>query len=237
MEQGLKNNIDNVERQVADACLRAGRERDSVKLVAVSKTHPAAAISEAIELGITVFGENKVQEADGKITELGREAAEWHLIGHLQKNKARRAVQLFNVIHSLDSPDLAQRLDRICAEENREALSVLVQVDLGGETTKAGTTEADLPALIEVLNKCERLKFDGLMTLPPYFDDAEMTRPYFTRLREIRDSLVADGVFANGFGHLSMGMSHDMGVAIEEGSTIIRIGTAIFGDRNYNSPE
>lgn len=232
MEHALKENIGEVERHIADACVRAGRPRSDVKLLAVSKTHPSSAIRSAIDHGIASFGENKVQEADGKIVELGRDAAEWHLIGHLQKNKARRAVQLFDVIQSVDSPELAERLERICIEEGRESLSVLAQVDLGGETTKAGISEADLPKLVAVLRNCERLRFDGLMTLPRYFEDAELTRPFFKRLSEIRNDLAADGAFANGFGHLSMGMSHDMAVAIEEGSTIVRIGTAIFGDRN-----
>lgn len=237
MEQVLQKNIDEVQKQIVDACAKAGRSRGDVKLIAVSKTHPASAIRAAIGLGLNAFGENKVQEADGKIVELGRDVAEWHLIGHLQKNKARRAVQLFDVIHSVDSPELAERLERICIEEGRESLSVFAQVDLGGEVTKAGITESDLPKLIDALKKCERLKFDGLMTLPPFFEDAEHTRPFFRRLKEIRDDLAADGAFANGFGHLSMGMSHDLTVAIEEGSTIVRIGTSIFGDRSYFSPE
>lgn len=231
--RNLERNIEEVECRIVDACRRAGRERSEITLVAVSKTHPVPAIREAMKAGLTVFGENKVQEADEKITEIGRETAEWHLIGHLQKNKARRAVQLFDVIHSVDSPELAERLERICVEERRGSLSVLAQVDLGGEATKSGIAEADLPKLIEVLKKCERLKFDGLMTLPPYFDEAEMTRPFFKRLREIRDRLASEGAFANGFGYLSMGMSHDMAVAVEEGATIIRVGTAIFGERNY----
>jgi pyridoxal phosphate enzyme (YggS family) len=165
-----------------------------------------------------------VQEAEGKIEEIGRDAAEWHLIGHLQSNKARRAVQLFDVIHSLDSLELASRLERICIEEGRAELPVLAQVDLAREATKSGIAEEDLPALVEFLKGCERLKFTGLMILPPYFDDPEATRGYFRRLREIRDEIIPGG-------DLSMGMSHDFEVAIEEGATMVRVGTAIFGTR------
>lgn len=213
------------------ACRRSGRSRHDVKLIGVSKTRPASAVREAIAAGCTVFGENKVQEAEGKIQEIGRDAAEWHLIGHLQSNKARKAVELFDIIHSLDSVELATRLERICIEVGRDELPVLVQVDLAGEETKSGISESDLPELVEYLKTCERLRFIGLMVLPPFFDDPEATRPFFVRLREIRDSLTADGAFINGRGELSMGMSHDFEVAIEEGATMIRVGTAIFGKR------
>jgi len=200
-------------------------------LVAVSKTHPASMINEAIAAGASVFGENKMQEAESKIETVGREKAEWHLIGHLQSNKARRVVQLFDVIHSLDSVELATRLERICVEEDRAAMSVLVQVDLAREETKSGIPEEDLPELVSYLRSCERLKFDGLMILPPYFENADGVRPFFKRLRELRDELASEGAFANGIGELSMGMSHDYEIAIEEGSTIVRVGTAIFGER------
>ena len=208
-----------------DAAVAAGRDPDEIKLIAVSKTHTVDVIREAIGEGVSVFGENKVQEAEGKINELGRNGIEWHLIGHLQSNKARKAVQLFDVIHSVDSLDIAQRLERICAEEGREKLEVLIQVDLAGEETKSGIPESNVPELIEFLNQCERLKLIGLMILPPFFDDAEATRPYFRRLRDIRDQLIPGG-------ELSMGMSHDFEVAIEEGATMVRVGTAIFGERS-----
>lgn len=222
----LTDNLDAINRQIAAAAERAGRDPAGVKLVAVSKTHPAETIREAIAAGQTVFGENKVQEAEGKIEEIGRDGAEWHLIGHLQSNKARRAVQLFDVIHSVDSCELAQRLERICVEEGRDELPVLVQVDLGKEATKSGVTEEDLPELVEFLKGCGRLKFQGLMVLPPFFDDPEAARPYFKRLREVRERIIPGG-------ELSMGMSHDFEVAIEEGATIVRVGTAIFGEREY----
>ena len=174
--------------------------------------------------GISVFGENKVQEAEGKIAELGRDRIEWHLIGHLQSNKARKAVQLFDVVHSVDSLDIARRLERICEEEGRESLEVLIQVDLAGEETKSGIPESDVPDLVDFLRTCKRLNFIGLMILPPYFDHPEATRPYFKRLREIRDRIIPGG-------ELSMGMSHDFDVAIQEGATMVRVGTAIFGER------
>ena len=213
-----------INERIAQAAHRSGRDPVEVKLVAVSKTHPAAVLREAIAAGATILGENKVQEAESKITEIGRDAAEWHLIGHLQSNKARRAVQLFDVIHSVDSLELAQRLERICVEEDRGELTVFVHVDLAGEETKSGIAESDLDELVAFLKGCKCLKFNGLMILPPFFGDAEATRPYFKRLRETRDMIIPGG-------ELSMGMSHDFEVAIEEGATVVRVGTAIFGER------
>ena len=219
-------NLARVKAEIAEAAQKANRNAGEIKLVAVSKTHPASALREAIAAGAQIFGENKVQEAEAKISEIGRENAEWHLIGHLQANKARKAVKLFDVIQTLDSVELAVRLERICIEENRKNLSVFVQVDLGGEATKSGITEKDLPDLIEFLKDCKHLRFDGFMVLPPFYEDAERARPFFVKLREIRDEILPDG-------DLSMGMSHDFAVAIEEGATIVRVGTAIFGERQY----
>ena len=228
----IRQNLAAVRARIADAAGCAGRDPADIKLVAVSKTHPVPVLLDAIAAGASVLGENKVQEAEAKIAEIGRNAAEWHLIGHLQSNKARKAVQLFDVIHSVDSLELAQRLERICFEEGRGELSVFVHVDLAGEATKSGIDVAGLPELVGYLTTCERLRFDGLMILPPYFDDPEATRPYFDQLRRIRDKLALDGSFAGGDrGELSMGMSHDFEVAIEEGSTVVRVGTAIFGER------
>ena len=221
-------------RRIEQAALASGRDTSEIKLVAVSKTHPATVLREAISEGVTVFGENKVQEAESKIVELGHDAAEWHLIGHLQSNKARKAVQLFDVIHSLDSLELATRLERICIDEGRAELSVFAQVDLAREEAKSGIAESEMPELIEYLQMCKRLKFNGLMVLPPFFDNAEATQPFFKRLREIRDGLASQTAFANGKGELSMGMSHDFEVAIEEGATVIRVGTAIFGQRGFS---
>ena len=230
----IGKDLAEVRSRMRAAAARVGRNVSDVKLVAVSKTHPPDVAREAIAAGQAVFGENKIQEAESKIRGIGREGIEWHLIGHLQSNKARKAVELFDVIESLDSVELARRLERICIEEGRSELSVLVQVDLAGEETKSGISESDLPEMVEYLKSCERLRFDGLMVLPPFFDNAEATRPYFVRLRKIRDRLQAEGAFRDGGGELSMGMSHDYEVAIEEGATIIRVGTAIFGERKHN---
>lgn len=227
----IKKGLSEVRDRIQRAAERCGRDPEGITLVAVSKTHPPAAIRAAMKNGVTAFGENKVQEAESKIEEIGVDAAEWHLIGHLQKNKARKAVQLFDVIHSVDSPELAQRLDRICEEEGRSELRVLIQVDLAGEATKEGVPERELQMLVECLKRCKFLKLVGLMILPPFFDDPEATRPYFKRLRAHRDRLANEGVFGSSTGELSMGMSHDFEVAIEEGATIVRVGTAIFGER------
>ena len=226
MQSSLRENLAEVRTQIAHAAQKANRNADEIKLVAVSKTHPNNILREAIDAGANVLGENKIQEAEDKITEIGRESAEWHLIGHLQSNKARKAVKLFDVIHTLDSLELAERLERICIEENRASLSVLVQIDLGAEATKNGVKLEDLPELVAFLKTCERVKFDGLMIIPPYFEDVETVRPFFRNLRELRDKILPNG-------ELSMGMSHDFSVAIEEGATIIRVGTAIFGERYY----
>ena len=231
MPEYLKANLANVRAKIAAAAARSGRDPAAVTLVAVSKTHPVETLREAIAAGADVLGENKVQEAEPKIADIGRESVKWHLIGHLQSNKARKAVELFDVIHSVDSLELARRLERICIEQRRDRMSVFVQVDLAAEATKSGVPETGLPQIAGFLAGCKCLKFDGLMLLPPFFDDAETTRPYFKRLREIRDKLLAEDAFANVKGELSMGMSHDFEVAIEEGASIVRVGTAIFGRR------
>ena len=216
--------LKGVRDRIADAARRSHRAPSSVRLVAVSKTFPIDAVRAAAAEGQIDFGENKVQEGASKIVEAGALPLRWHLIGHLQSNKARRAVQLFDMIQSVDSFELAERLERISAEEGRDALPILVQVDLADEATKSGVSEAGLPPLLDLIRGCKHLSLEGLMVLPPYFDDPEATRPYFRRLREIRDRLVPGG-------ELSMGMSHDFEVGIEEGATIVRVGTAIFGER------
>ncbi|MGQ0541620.1 MAG: YggS family pyridoxal phosphate-dependent enzyme [Blastocatellia bacterium] len=235
MQGDIEVNLDEVRKQIEMAASRVGRVPGEIKLVAVSKTHTVEVLREAISADVMIFGENKVQEAESKILELGRDAAEWHLIGHLQSNKARKAVQLFDVIHSVDSVELATRLERICNEEGRSELSVFVEVDLAGEETKSGIAESELPKLVEYLKTCERLRFNGLMILPPFFNDAEATRPFFKRLRELRDRLLLENAFADGRGELSMGMSNDFVVAIEEGATLVRVGTAIFGEREKSN--
>ena len=218
--------------RIEAAAKGSGRTRDAIKLIAVSKTHPADVVRAAIEVGVTDLGENRVQEAELKIDKLGREAATWHLIGHLQSNKARRAVQLFDLIHSIDSIGLVEKLDRACADLQREELSVLIQIDLGHEATKSGADELELPGFIEAVTSSEHLKLIGFMTLPPFFEDAESTRPFFAKLRQLRDEYQDRGAFGARQGQLSMGMTHDFEVAIEEGATMVRIGTAIFGERS-----
>ena len=230
-QEQLAARLTAVRERIAAAANASGREPEEVKLIAISKTHPASVIRTLIELGAGDLGENRVQEAEEKIAEIGRDRARWHLVGHLQANKARRAVNLFEVIHSLDSRDLAQRLDRLCAEEGREKLPVLIQVDLGHEETKSGIDESELTDLVESLKSLTHLELIGLMTLPPFFDDTEQSRPFFRRLRELRDELGSGGAFGNRKGELSMGMTHDFEVAIQEGATMVRIGTAIFGER------
>lgn len=229
--EGLRARLQEVRARIDAAALRSNRRPEDITLVAVSKTHPAEIIREAIAAGAADLGENRVQEAESKIPEVGRHAARWHLIGHLQSNKARRAVELFDVIHSLDSVALAQRLDRMCVELSRQELPVLIQVDLGREATKSGVEEAEVLQVVEALNQCERLRLAGLMTLPPYFETAEQVRPFFRKLRELRDELSSRGAFGDLPGQLSMGMTHDYEIAIEEGATIVRVGTAIFGAR------
>jgi len=221
----------DIRARVQAAAKRSGRDPNEVRLIAISKTHPASVIKQACQLGATDFGENRVQEAEAKIAEIGREKVRWHLVGHLQANKARRAVNLFDVIHSVDALDLAQRLDRLCVEESRETLPVLIQVDLGHEETKSGIDESELTHMVENLGPLTRVKLIGLMTLPPFFDDPEQSRPFFRRLRELRDEFNQHGAFGERTGELSMGMTHDFEVAIEEGATMVRIGTAIFGER------
>ncbi len=220
----MAQRLADVENQIKLAAENANRNAEEITLIAVSKTHPVSILREAIAIGAKVFGENKIQEAEGKISEIGRENIEWHLIGHLQSNKVRKAVKLFDVIHTVDSIELADRLERISIEENRADLGIFVQVDLAGEETKNGIKEEDLPKLLEFLNHCKCLRIIGLMQIPPYFENAEDVRPYFRKLREIRDKVLPNG-------KLSMGMSHDFSVAIEEGATHIRVGTAIFGER------
>ena len=229
--QALRDRFADVRNRIETTARACGRSPEEIKLVAITKTHSAETMKAAIDLGAKDFGENRVQEAEGKIHELGRDAARWHLVGHLQTNKARRAVSLFDVIHSLDSAGLAERLERLCAEEGRQSLDVLVQIDLGGEVTKSGIEMANLPALLSTLRQCTRLRLIGLMTLPPYFENPDCGRPFFKALRELRDELQAQGHFGSRTGELSMGMSHDFEIAIEEGATIVRVGTALFGER------
>ncbi|HSE24423.1 MAG TPA: YggS family pyridoxal phosphate-dependent enzyme [Pyrinomonadaceae bacterium] len=226
----LRTRLQDVHNRIEAAARRSGRAKSDIRLIAISKTHPVEIIQEAITLGATELGENRVQEAESKIQALGNQAR-WHMVGHLQANKARKAIKLFDVIHSLDSIDLAERLNDICEQEGRSRFSVLLQVDLGREATKSGIAEEELVTLAERTRELTHLKLEGLMTLPPFFDEPEKARPYFAKLRKLRDNLAKEGFFDERPGELSMGMTNDFEVAIAEGATMVRVGTAIFGER------
>lgn len=222
----IASNLQLIESRVAEACRRAGRRRDEVTLIAVSKTFPAEAIDEAIELGVRNIGENKVQEFRGKRDAI-RGAARWHMIGHLQTNKAKEAARLFDVIHSVDSPALAQKLAAEAAVLGK-ALEVLIQVNVGGEAQKSGVEPAEARGVVDAISKETSLRVVGLMTVPPVATEAE-TRQYFRTLRSLKDELYSAG--HHELTQLSMGMTEDFEMAIEEGATMIRLGRAIFGTR------
>ncbi|NNE65200.1 MAG: YggS family pyridoxal phosphate-dependent enzyme [Pyrinomonadaceae bacterium] len=220
----------DVVNQVSAAAVASNRDPEDVSIVAVSKTHPASYVEQALSAGARVFGENKVQEGVEKAGLVESDEIEWHLIGHLQKNKVRKAVLAFDVIQTIDSLKLAQRVDRIADEESRY-LKVFVQLNLAAETSKFGASESELLKISDFLASASSLEFAGLMAIPPFFKNPEDVRPYFRKLRELRDELREDGIFSGDSGWLSMGMSQDFPVAIDEGATHVRIGTAIFGQR------
>jgi PLP dependent protein len=227
----LLENIKNVYRNISSAAIRSGRNPFDVKLVAVTKTVALLKIQETIELGVRVFGESRIQEATEKIIRIREQmpdyAMEWHLIGHLQKNKAKAAVQYFDLIHSVDSAGLAGEINRH-AEKLGKIQKILIQVKISEEESKYGIPEEDVLKLLHEVSAMKHLKVEGLMTIPPFFDDPEMARPYFRKLREVRDSAGGKGF---NLPELSMGMTHDFEAAILEGATMVRIGTGIFGER------
>jgi pyridoxal phosphate enzyme (YggS family) len=243
----IKENLLRVMERIEKAAQRSGRDPKEIRLVAVSKTVEPARIKEAIEAGVSILGENYVQEAKKKIEEIGRPActepasrslaegrrfgegrpAAWHFIGHLQSNKAKYAVHLFDMIHSLDSIALAEELNRR-AEQAGQMMKVLIEINLSGEATKFGTGESEILNLARRILQLNHLSLEGLMTMPPYFDSPEMSRPYYIQLRELKERLVEKGIPIR---ELSMGMSNDFEVAIDEGATYVRVGTAIFGER------
>jgi PLP dependent protein len=226
-------NIAEVQQRTADASRRVGRQPQEVVLMAVSKTHPAERIRAAYGGGIRVFGENRVQEFAGKASSLLDLAdAQWHMIGHLQSNKAAKAAELFGAVDSLDSLKLAERLNAAAESQNKK-IPVLIEMNVGGEAAKSGVPpdSRDLEDLLLAAPRFGALEFRGLMTVPPFSEDAEGARPYFRRLREIRDTIARRKLAAISMDVLSMGMSHDFEVAVEEGSTCVRVGTAIFGER------
>jgi pyridoxal phosphate enzyme (YggS family) len=229
----IKENVAQVREQVATAARRAGRNPDEITLMAVSKTFAPEQIREAYDVGLRVFGENRVQEFSGKfdpVRELS--GAEWHLIGHLQSNKAAKAAELFGAIDSLDSVKLAERLNA-AARNAGKMLPALIEINVGGEAAKSGVAPGseELNQILQSATQWKSLKIRGLMTVPPFTEDPEGARPYFRHLRQIRDQIAARNPPGISMGVLSMGMSHDFEVAIEEGSTCVRVGTAIFGER------
>jgi len=223
----IAENLERVREQIAQAAARAGRVAEEIELVAITKTHPAEKVREAIEAGQTLFGESRVQEARAKIPELPSNLR-WHFVGHLQKNKIRHALPLFEMIHSVDSLDVAQDINRIAGEQGMHP-RVLLEVNVAGEGSKFGFSPDKLRDQMEELLALPRLSILGLMTIPPLAEKAEASRKYFVQLRELRDHLQTE--FHMDLAQLSMGMTEDFAVAVEEGATLVRVGTAIFGER------
>jgi PLP dependent protein len=230
----LIGRLASIKERIAAACARTGREASEVTLLGVTKTVAPELIKPAIESGLRVVGENRVQEAASKISELKEITSnynvEWHLIGHLQSNKARRAVELFDAIQSIDSLRLAERLNDLLGESGKR-MPVLIEVNLGDEASKSGISAHEALSLCEQMLKFANLELRGLMAVPPFLDNLEDVRPFFRRLRELHGEARRVGIVGEKFTELSMGMSHDFEVAIEEGATLVRIGTALFGER------
>ncbi len=229
MIANIQENIARVEERINAACRRSGRRREDVRLVAVSKTHPPESIRAAYAAGLREFGENRVQEASAKLPALADLGATWHLVGHLQSNKARQARGLFDWVHSLDSLHLAEKLAQAAA--NNARLPVLIEVNLGEESSKAGVRAGEVAALAEQVAALATLDLRGLMVIPPFRENPEEVRPYFRLLRALAREIEARNLPNVSMRELSMGMSHDFEIAIEEGATLVRIGTAIFGER------
>ena len=227
----IEKNIRLIEERIARTAEACGRRPEEITLLAISKTFPRDAIVEAMRVGLRQFGENRVQEAETKIPFFENVTKpEWHMVGHLQSNKARRAVELFDVIQSVDSLKLAERINQ-ASQDLGKVTPVLLQVDLAGEMTKFGAMPDEILTILGAASNLSNISIDGLMLIPPYLEDPELVRPYFHKLREMKDTLEAEQPGCLGKRHLSMGMSHDFEAAICEGATIVRIGTAIFGTR------
>lgn len=226
---GVTENIGRIREEIAEAALRSGRRPSSVRLMAVTKTVDDERIGEAINAGIDIIGENYLQEAKRKIESFGK-SLEWHMIGHLQTNKARFAVTLFDMIHSVDRIELATELDRRAGAAGL-TMKILIEVNVAGETTKSGTAPAEVVSLVRSISQLPNLSIQGLMTMPPFFDNPEEARPFFRQLRALRDEVEAAGIPGVEMKELSMGMSGDYIAAIEEGATIVRLGRSIFGER------
>ncbi len=226
----IRARLADVRDRIARAAARAGRDPSRIRLIAVSKTFPADAVRAAAAEGQIDFGENKVQEAEIKQAATRDLKIVWHLIGHLQSNKAKKAAAQFDVIHSVDSADLVKKLDAAAAAAGRR-ITLLAQADLAGEATKHGAAEGELLSIFQAAAGCTAVSMSGLMIIPPAVDNPEDARPWFRKLRDVRDRLAAQGVAPGQLTELSMGMSHDYEVAVEEGATMVRVGTAIFGAR------
>jgi len=226
----VKERLEQVKDRIRRTAVSSGRDPASIRLVAVSKTQPADRVREAVRAGATILGENYIQEARDKIGALAGEKASWHFIGHLQRNKAKYAVSLFDLIHSVDSLRLAGELDKQAGKIDK-IQEILVQVNISGEETKSGIDEKGCLELIRSIADLEHLRIRGLMTMPPFFDQPDRARPYFSALRELSERIQAASVPGVAMAELSMGMTGDFEAAIDEGATLVRIGTAIFGER------
>jgi pyridoxal phosphate enzyme (YggS family) len=229
METDIVSNVMGIRQRMAAAAERCGRNHEDINLMAVSKTIPPERVHEAIKAGITWFGENYVQEAREKIPAVGQNVS-WHMIGHLQTNKVKYVVHLFDWIHSVDRIELAKELDKRAAQ-NQRTLKVLLEVNVSGEVSKNGVEPSRVPELVRQISLMPNLDVQGLMTMPPFFENPEDARPYFIALRELRDKIASENIPGIQMKELSMGMTGDFEVAIEEGATIIRVGRAIFGER------
>ena len=227
MAASIDENLLKVNERILRACRKSGRDPNEIKLLAVTKGVPIKRVKEAIDAGVRLFGENYVQEAQEKIKKVKLRSVKWHFIGHLQKNKAATAVGLFNMIHSVDKLGLAKELNK----RAEEPIEVLIQINIGDEKTKGGVSIQEAPELAREIGKLKNIVLKGLMAIPPFHEDTEKTRPYFTTIRRVAERINKERFPGVLLSELSMGMSHDFEIAIEEGATYIRVGTAIFGER------
>lgn len=227
----IRDNLVKIKARIHAVAIECGRQPENIRLVAVGKTHPAEAIRSVIAAGATIIGENYIQEARSKFDTLIHENVQWHFIGHLQSNKAKYAVRMFDLIHTVDSLKLASELDR-CALKAGKTQEVLIQVNIGAESSKAGVSPGQALDLVRQANALPNLRVKGLMAIPPFFDDPENARPYFAELKRLRDRFMSERIPGLDLDELSMGMTGDFEAAIEEGATLVRIGTAIFGERS-----
>lgn len=226
----MKEHLDRVKKRITDAAIAGGRQPGAIRLVTVSKTVDTARMAEAIEAGADILGESYIQEARDKFQALYDQPVQWHFIGHLQSNKAKYAVRMFELIHSVDSLKLAMALDKE-ARKNSKVQDILIQVNISGEESKSGIEKTDANDLVMQISRLENVQVKGLMTMPPFFDAPEKARPFFRQLARLRDRIVEHNIAGVSMEELSMGMTGDFEVAIEEGATLVRVGTAIFGAR------